>query len=155
MSALGHKQTCAVQKRHVRFIPESDAECVHSNVRYGPIADSCAASTTDQWSARSSTVGGTFRPSAGMSRDISKRWCGAGSTPYSLAHRLKRLLVFLLRHKIFAALARDSRELIVTHPIRVNYATLFVRQRDRSYRSRVAACGCSRARPQIRRGNYF
>ena len=83
-----------------------------------------------------------------MSRDISKRWCGAGSTPYSLAHRLKRLLVFLLRHKIFAALARDSRELIVTHPIRVNYATLFVRQRDRSYRSRVAACGCSRARPQ-------
>jgi hypothetical protein len=33
----------------------------------------------------------------------------AGSTPYSLAHRLKRLLV-LLRNKIFAALAGDSGE---------------------------------------------
>ena len=56
-----------------------------------------------------------------MSRDISKRWCGAGSTPYILAHRLNLRLVFLLRHKIFAALAGDSREFIVAHPIRVNH----------------------------------
>ena len=31
------------QCRHVRFTPESDAECVHSNVRYVPIADISAA----------------------------------------------------------------------------------------------------------------
>ena len=64
MSALGHKQTFCDAKCHVRFTPESDAECAHSNVRYAPIANSCAASTIDQSSARSSTVGGTFRPSA-------------------------------------------------------------------------------------------
>ena len=58
-----------------------------------------------------------------MSRDISKRWCGAGSTPYSLLHRLNLRLVFLLRHRIFAALARDSRELIVAHPFRIELPT--------------------------------
>ena len=47
----------------------------------------------------------------------------------------ERLLVFLLRHKIFAALARDSRELIVTHPIRVNYGFggLQLLRHDRCY----------------------
>ena len=55
-----------------------------------------------------------------MSRDITNM-VRPGSTPYSLLHRLNLRLVFLLRHKIFAALAGDSRELIVTHPIRVNY----------------------------------
>ena len=60
---------------------------------------------------------------AGMSLDISKRWCGAGSTPYSLLHRLKCLLVLLRRQRIFAALARDSRELIVAHPFRIELPT--------------------------------
>ena len=46
------------------------------NVRYGPTAGSCAASTIDQSSARSSTVGGTFRPSAVI--------VAAGSTPAAL-----------------------------------------------------------------------
>ena len=44
-----------------------------------------------------------------------------GSTPYSLAHRLNLRLVFLLRHKIFAALAGDSRELIVAHLFRMHH----------------------------------
>ena len=44
----------------------------------------------------------------------------AGSTPYSLAHRLNLRLVFLLRHKIFAALAGDSRKLIVADPFRIH-----------------------------------
>ena len=61
---FGSKADICSAKGHVRFTPESDAECVHSNVRYRPIANSCAASTIDQSSARSSTVGGTFRPSA-------------------------------------------------------------------------------------------
>jgi hypothetical protein len=38
-SALGQKRTCAVQKGMSRFTPKSDAECVHSNVHYGPKAD--------------------------------------------------------------------------------------------------------------------
>ena len=38
MVALGQKQTFAVQKGMSALPPESDAECVHSNVRYGPIA---------------------------------------------------------------------------------------------------------------------
>ena len=31
MSALGQKRTCAVQKRHVRFTPESDILCGERN----------------------------------------------------------------------------------------------------------------------------
>ena len=54
-----------------------------------------------------------------MSRGISKRWCGAGSTPYSLLHRLKCLLVLLRRQRIFAALAGDSREFVIAHALRV------------------------------------
>ena len=48
MSALGQKQTFAAHPRMSAIVP---------------IADSCVASTIDQSSARSSTVGGTFRPS--------------------------------------------------------------------------------------------
>jgi hypothetical protein len=39
MSALGQKQTCALQYGMSRFTPESDIECVFSNVRFGPKAD--------------------------------------------------------------------------------------------------------------------
>ena len=78
-------------KRHVRFTPESDAECVHSNVRYGPIAGSCAGyrSVVGGFEHRQHVVEGQGDDEcgAGMSRDISKRWCGAGSTPYILLHR--------------------------------------------------------------------
>ena len=59
---FGSKADMCSAKGHVRFTPKSDAECVHSNVGYGPIADSCAASTIDQSSARSSTVGGIASP---------------------------------------------------------------------------------------------
>ncbi|MGC2690188.1 MAG: hypothetical protein WA375_21720, partial [Pseudolabrys sp.] len=36
---FGSKADMCSAKGHVCFTPESDAECVHSNVRYGPIAD--------------------------------------------------------------------------------------------------------------------
>ena len=45
---FGSKADMCGAQVDVRFTPESDAECVHSNFRYGPIADSCAASTIDQ-----------------------------------------------------------------------------------------------------------
>jgi hypothetical protein len=39
MSALGHKQTYAPQKSHVRFTPESRHSPCKTNVRYVPEAD--------------------------------------------------------------------------------------------------------------------
>jgi len=35
MSALGQKQTCAAQKRRVRFTPNSDIDCVFRHVCLG------------------------------------------------------------------------------------------------------------------------
>jgi hypothetical protein len=43
MSALGQKQTFAVQKGMSALPPKADIGCEAQNVRYGPRADSCSA----------------------------------------------------------------------------------------------------------------
>jgi len=54
MSALGQMQTYAVQKRHVRFAPNSDIDCVFRHVCFGPEAD--IVERTDNISARFPTA---------------------------------------------------------------------------------------------------
>ena len=43
MSALGQKQTCAVQTGMSALPPKADMCGATSDVRFGPIADSCTA----------------------------------------------------------------------------------------------------------------
>jgi hypothetical protein len=81
MSALGQKATFAVQKRHVRFTPNSDRESGFSQEAMSalpPTADMCSAQAdvclvpkadippaySITSSARESTDGGIVRPSA-------------------------------------------------------------------------------------------
>jgi hypothetical protein len=63
MSALGQKQTFAVQKRMSALPPIADIPGGNQHVRFVPIADIAPAYSITS-SARASSDGGTVRPSA-------------------------------------------------------------------------------------------
>jgi len=72
MSALGQKQTYAVQKAMSALPPITTAKAdmcgAARDARFGPIADSCIAAAKARYSiissARACNAGGTLRPSA-------------------------------------------------------------------------------------------
>ena len=68
MSALGQKQTFAVQKSMSALLLKADMCSANAHVCFVPKADSCTAANTNRYSitlsARERSEGGTVRPSA-------------------------------------------------------------------------------------------